>query len=219
MVVAPYTVTYDGNPHSATVTSITGVDGETGATVGTVTLSTTHTAAGTYSSDSWSLTGTANYHNIGSTTITDTINPLALTVSGTTVTKVYDGGTTAGTVTVGTITGAVSGQTPSATGAAGAYSSANVGSSHGQRHLHAARQLILPGGQLQSGQRRGGSRYDHPQTAVGYSADDCVQALRWHGDGWRGDRGDPLGFCSGSNRDGDRDGGGIFERQRRDLSW
>ena len=57
VVVTPYTVTYNGSPHTATVTSITGVDGETGATVGTVTLTTTHTAAGTYASDSWSFTG------------------------------------------------------------------------------------------------------------------------------------------------------------------
>ena len=30
VVVTPYNVTYDGNPHTATVTSITGVNGETG---------------------------------------------------------------------------------------------------------------------------------------------------------------------------------------------
>ena len=73
VVVTPYSVTYDGQPHTATVTSITGVNGETGATVGTVDVSnTTHTAAGTYSSDSWSFTGTANYNNIAGTTITDT---------------------------------------------------------------------------------------------------------------------------------------------------
>jgi hypothetical protein len=74
VVVTPYRVTYDGSPHTATVTSITGVNGETGATVGTVTLNTTHTNAGTYSSDSWSFTGTANYNDIASTTITDTID-------------------------------------------------------------------------------------------------------------------------------------------------
>ena len=74
-VVTPYDVTYDGLPHTATVTSITGVNGETGATVGTVDVSnTTHTNAGTYCSDSWSFTGTANYNDIGATTITDTIN-------------------------------------------------------------------------------------------------------------------------------------------------
>ena len=91
VVVTPYTVTYDGNPHTATVTSITGVNGETGATVGTVTLNTTHTNAGTYASDSWSFTGTANYNNIASTTITDTINKATATVVVTPYTVTYDG--------------------------------------------------------------------------------------------------------------------------------
>jgi hypothetical protein len=47
--VTPYTgVTYDGNPHTATVGTITGVCGETGAAVGTVDLTnTTHIMAGT----------------------------------------------------------------------------------------------------------------------------------------------------------------------------
>src|SRR5204863_7013690 len=74
--VTPYTcptTTYTGLPHAATYT-ITGVNGETGATVGTVDVSnTTHTNVGTYSSDSWSFTGTANYNSIAATTITDKI--------------------------------------------------------------------------------------------------------------------------------------------------
>src|SRR5213075_2074171 len=78
VVVAAYTcpsTTYDGLPHTATVTSITGVNSETGATVGTVDVSnTTHTNAGTFNTDTWSFTGTANYSNITATTITDTIN-------------------------------------------------------------------------------------------------------------------------------------------------
>ena len=53
VVVTAYTcptTTYTGLPHTATVMSITGVNGETGATVGTVDVSnTTHTDAGTYS--------------------------------------------------------------------------------------------------------------------------------------------------------------------------
>ena len=65
VVVTPYTVDYDGSPHTATVTSITGVNGETDATVGTVTLDTTHTNAGIYNTDSWTFTGTANYNSIG----------------------------------------------------------------------------------------------------------------------------------------------------------
>ncbi len=72
MAVTPYDVTYDGLPHTATVASITGVNGETGATVGTVDVSdTTHTNAGTYTTDTWRFTGTANYNNIAATTITD----------------------------------------------------------------------------------------------------------------------------------------------------
>lgn len=66
VVVTPYTVNYDGQAHTATVASITGVSGETGATVGAVTLNTTHTNAGTYSTDSWSFTGAANYNDIAS---------------------------------------------------------------------------------------------------------------------------------------------------------
>ena len=55
---------YDGQPHTATISAITGVNGETGATVGTVDVSnTTHTNAGTYTSDSWTFTGTANYND------------------------------------------------------------------------------------------------------------------------------------------------------------
>ena len=54
-MVTPYTcptTTYTGLSHTATYT-ITGVNGETGATVGTVDVSnTTHTNAGTYTSDS-----------------------------------------------------------------------------------------------------------------------------------------------------------------------
>ena len=91
VVLAPYTVFYDGSPHTASITSITGVNGETGATVGSVTLSSTHTAAGIYASDSWSFAGTANYNNITNTLITDTItattpvltNPTATSVTST----------------------------------------------------------------------------------------------------------------------------------------
>src|SRR5205814_7260030 len=79
VVVTPYTVTYDGNSHTATVTSITGVCGETGATVGTVDVSgTTHVMAiGSPYSDTWTFTANPtfnNYNNIAATPITDTIN-------------------------------------------------------------------------------------------------------------------------------------------------
>ena len=74
VVVAPYSVPYDGSAHTATVTSITGVNGEAGATVGTVTLSTTHTNAGTYASDSSSFTRATNYNQVPATPTTDMLN-------------------------------------------------------------------------------------------------------------------------------------------------
>src|SRR5207244_4168669 len=88
-VVTGYSVSYDGQPHAATVTSITGVNGETGATVGSVDVSgTTHTNAGSYD-DHWTFTGTANYNNIGPTLVLDTIDPKAASVTPDAATKVY----------------------------------------------------------------------------------------------------------------------------------
>jgi len=58
--------------------------------VGTVTLNTTHTNAGTYSSDTWSFTGTANYNNIASTTITDKIEQVAASITVTPYDVPYD---------------------------------------------------------------------------------------------------------------------------------
>jgi hypothetical protein len=83
VAVAPYTAEYDGLPHAATVTFITGVNGESGATVGSVAVSPTHTSVGIYA-DSWSFTGASNYKDIASTPITDTIKdstPPAVTAS------------------------------------------------------------------------------------------------------------------------------------------
>jgi hypothetical protein len=80
VAVTPYNVIYDGSPHTAT-DAISGVPGETGATVGAVTLNTTHTNPGSYASDSWSFTGGPNYKDIASTTITDTINKATLTIT------------------------------------------------------------------------------------------------------------------------------------------
>jgi hypothetical protein len=59
--------------------------------VGTVTLNTTHTDAGTYSSDSWSFTGTANYKDIAPTTITDRIDKADAVVVVTPYSVAYDG--------------------------------------------------------------------------------------------------------------------------------
>ena len=75
-----YSVTYDGNPHTATYT-ISGVNGETGATVGTIDVSaTTHTNAGTYNGDAWTFTGAANYNNTsGSVDDQITARPITIT--------------------------------------------------------------------------------------------------------------------------------------------
>ncbi len=84
VLVTPYTTantTYDGHTHTAAVTSITGVNGETGNTVGMVDVSnTTHTNAGTYATDYYFFTGTANYNDIGNTTITDSIKQAPLPI-------------------------------------------------------------------------------------------------------------------------------------------
>jgi MBG domain (YGX type)/Immunoglobulin domain/Galactose oxidase, central domain len=109
VVVTPYTVTYNGLAHTATYT-ISGVNGETGVTVGTVDVSnTTHTNAGTYNTDSWSFTGTANYNDIAATTITDTINKAHLTVTADDKTKIYDGAPF--TAFTATLSGFVNGET------------------------------------------------------------------------------------------------------------
>jgi Bacterial Ig-like domain (group 3) len=90
VTVTPYTVTYDGNPHTATVASIVGVCGEIDATVGTVDVSgTTHTNADTYN-DTWSFTGTGNYNDIVATAITDTINKADAIIDVTPYDVTYD---------------------------------------------------------------------------------------------------------------------------------
>src|SRR5512133_760736 len=59
IVVTPYDVNYDGNPHTATGTA-TGLAGLDLASL--LTLSgTTHTDAGTYATDGWSFAGNTNY--------------------------------------------------------------------------------------------------------------------------------------------------------------
>src|SRR5438876_51738 len=117
VVVTPYNVPYNGHSHTATITSITGVNSETGATVVTVNvIKTTHTPAGTYASNYWKSTGTANYDNIGNTTITDTINKADATVvvtPYTSLTTTYNGNPHTATIT--SITG-VNGETGATVG-------------------------------------------------------------------------------------------------------
>ena len=74
IVVTPYTVSYDGNPHTATGTA-TGVETPNPANLsGLLNLSgTTHTNTGSYT-DTWTFAGNGNY-NSASGTITDLITP------------------------------------------------------------------------------------------------------------------------------------------------
>jgi hypothetical protein len=132
VVVTPYTsatTTYDGNPHTATVASITGVNGETGGTVGTVNVShTTHTNAGTYASDYWTFTGTANYNDIGNTMITDSISAVILTASIIDdPTKPYDGNTDATLISTNfSLSGLVNSENFTITQTGGTYNSKDV---------------------------------------------------------------------------------------------
>ena len=90
VMVTPYSVTYDGNPHTATC-SITGVDGETGATVGTRRRSDTKNInAGTSTADACTFTGDANYNDsngrsmtiIGKANATVMVTPYSVTYDG-----------------------------------------------------------------------------------------------------------------------------------------
>lgn len=85
-----------------------------------------------------SLTGAqAGNYTLGAQTteaspgLTANITQKPLSIAAPTVTKVYDGSTTSGTVTVGTLSGLVGAETVTATGIASAYTSKNVGSSYG----------------------------------------------------------------------------------------
>jgi len=93
IVVTPYDVTYDGNPHTATGTA-TGVKGEDLNPSGELDLSgTTHTNAGFYAGDPWIFTDSTGNYNDDSGTVDDnidkattslvlTVNPQLLLVGG-----------------------------------------------------------------------------------------------------------------------------------------
>jgi hypothetical protein len=87
--VTPYDVPYDGDPHTATGTA-TGVKSE--SLSGLDLSHTTHTNAGTYSTDYWKFTdSTGNYNNVGNTTITDKIDKVNATIVVNGYTGTYDG--------------------------------------------------------------------------------------------------------------------------------
>lgn len=130
VTVTPYTcptTTYNGLSHTATY-SITGVNGETGATVGTVDVTDTiHTHANIYNGDRWTFTGTANY-NDQSGTVDDCISPVTLTASIINdPTRQYNGDTTA-TLAPGnfSLTPQVGSESFTVTQTVGAYNSKDV---------------------------------------------------------------------------------------------
>ncbi len=115
VTVTPYSVPYDGQTHTATY-SITGVNGETGATVGTIDVSATnHTNAGTYNGDAWSFTGAANYNNTNGT-VNDAIAKVDPVITVTRYSVTYDGNAHTATFSVTGVKGeTLSGMDVSAT--------------------------------------------------------------------------------------------------------
>jgi hypothetical protein len=111
------------------VASIVGVNSETGDAVGTVTLSPAHTNAGTYD-DPWSFTGSGNYNDIASTSLTNVIQRAPLTVTADNVSKVTEAALPTFTATYsgfvngegpGVVTGLVLSTTATASSPAGTY--------------------------------------------------------------------------------------------------
>lgn len=95
--VTPYSLTYDGNAHTATGT-VTGVGGA--ALTGLDLTGTAHTNAGTYN-DSWTFTDTTGNYNNASGSVSDAIAKANATVNVTPYSVTYDGNahTATGTVT------------------------------------------------------------------------------------------------------------------------
>src|SRR5258706_3891977 len=114
VVMRQYRVPYVDLSHVATYT-INGVNGESGATVGTVTLNTTHTDVGTYNADTWSFTGAANYNDSASTTITDSISKIDATVVVTPYSVPYNGLSHVATYTINGVNGESGGTVGSGT--------------------------------------------------------------------------------------------------------
>ena len=91
IVVEPYDVIFDGQPHSAVLLSITGVKGETDSLVGTVDLSgTVHTNARAYPNDVWKFLGNENYNDT-SGVVGNQISRARVTVNAGGGSAVYDG--------------------------------------------------------------------------------------------------------------------------------
>jgi predicted outer membrane repeat protein len=86
--VTPYSVTYDGSAHTATVTA-TGVGGVAIPSTGFTLSGTTHTAAGTYATDAWSFSDSTGNYAPASGTVSDKISTAVLTLAANNATKVY----------------------------------------------------------------------------------------------------------------------------------
>src|SRR5205807_1163177 len=98
IVVTPFSVTYDGNPHTASGTA-TGVGGANLSASLNLT-GTTHTNAGDYPADAWIFSGGTNY-NDASSTVHDVIAKADATIVVTPFSVTYDGNphTASGTAT------------------------------------------------------------------------------------------------------------------------
>src|SRR5205085_5693483 len=85
--VVPYSVTYDGNPHTATGTAL----GVTGAGLSGLDLSgTTHTNAGSFT-DTWTFTDVSGNYNNATGTVTDNIAKANATINVIPYSVTYDG--------------------------------------------------------------------------------------------------------------------------------
>jgi hypothetical protein len=103
--VTPYTVTFDGNPHTATATA-TGVGGASLSVSDFTLTGTTHTNAGTYASDGWSFSDPSGNYTPASGTVSDKINQAAATINVTPYTVTYDGNPHTATATATGVGGA-----------------------------------------------------------------------------------------------------------------
>jgi hypothetical protein len=121
--VTGYTVIYNGNAHTATST-VTGIGGVALPASDLTLTGTTHTAAGSYTNDSWSFQDASGNYIAANGTVTDTINQAALTATANNAFMLY-GSTPQGLT--GTLTGVVPGDGISASYTTTATSSSPAG--------------------------------------------------------------------------------------------
>ncbi len=102
IVVAPYSVAYDGSAHTATGTA-SGAGGVALSGSDLVLTSTTHTNAGSYAGDTWSFSDASGNYQNSTGTVTDVITKALATIDVTPYSAAYDG---AAHTATGTATGA-----------------------------------------------------------------------------------------------------------------